>query len=459
MTIYQSVLDLIGRTPLVYLNSLGKGLPGRICAKLEYMNPGGSVKDRIALPMIEAAEKEGKLKPGGTIIEGTSGNTGVGLALAAAIKGYKAVFTIQDKQSREKINLLKAFGAEVVVCPTAVEPEDPRSYYSVSKRLSEELPNAFYPYQYGNDNNPRAHYESTGPEIWEDTEGKLDYFVCGLGTGGTATGVGRYLKEKNSDVKIVGADPIGSMYYDYFHSGKVVPAHTYLTEGIGEDFFPTTMDFEVLDDCVQVSDKESFLMARRLAREEAIFTGGSGGTAMVAALETARKANEGDLIVVLLPDSGQRYLSKVFNDEWMRENQFIETGVRMSARDVVAFKRGRIGDLKSVAPDTPLSEALADMKRLEISQLPVFDGGQPVGCVYEDHMIDLLLEGRDLSNLVCREIMGDSFPVVDQSETLGVIAQMIGPKTPAVLVKMDDTYEIITKYDLLNCITADGGQA
>ncbi|MBI4052310.1 MAG: cysteine synthase family protein, partial [Elusimicrobia bacterium] len=310
---FENILEAVGNTPLIRLNRINRGLKPQIYIKAEFLNPGGSVKDRIALTMIEEAEKKGLLKPGGTIIEGTSGNTGIGLALVAALKGYKIVFTITDKQSREKINFLKALGAEVIVCPTAVAPEDPRSYYSVAKALAKEIPNAFYPNQYDNPKNPEAHYKTTGPEIWKDSEGKITHFVAGMGTGGTLSGVGRYLKERNPKVKIVGVDPEGSLYYDFFHHKKTVQAHTYKVEGIGEDFFPTTMDFRVVDDVIRVTDRDSFLMTRRLARMEGIFSGGSAGSAVWAGLKMAEKLTEKDFLVILIPDTGMRYLSKIYN--------------------------------------------------------------------------------------------------------------------------------------------------
>src|ERR1700693_3127647 len=303
-----NILEAIGNTPLVRLNRINQGLKPQMYVKADYTNPGGSVKDRIGVTMIDDAEKRGLLKPGGTIIEGTSGNTGMGLALVAVVRGYKMVFTITDKQSKEKIDLLKAFGAEVIVCPTAVEPDDPRSYYSVAKKLAREIPNSFYPNQYENPMNPEAHYQTTGPEIWEDSEGKITHFVCGMGTGGTISGVGRYLKEKNPNVKIIGVDPIGSLYYEFVKRGETVKAKTYVVEGIGEDFFPGTMNLKILDDVVQVNDEECFVWARRLAKQEGIFTGGSGGGCIAGALRVARDLKKGDLLVAFLPDSGSRYL-------------------------------------------------------------------------------------------------------------------------------------------------------
>src|SRR3989449_1874401 len=334
----KNILEAVGRTPIVRLNRITGDSKAQVYVKADYLNPGGSVKDRIGISMIDEAEKKGLLKPGGTIIEGTSGNTGMGLALVAAVRGYKMVFTITDKQSKEKVDLLKALGAEVIVCPTAVEPDDPRSYYSVAKKLAREIPNSFYPNQYDNPMNPEAHYRTTGPEIWEDSEGKITYFVCGVGTGGTISGVGKYLKEKNPAIQIVGVDPEGSLYYDFHKTGQVGKARTYVVEGIGEDFFPTTMDMKILDDVIQVNDEECFVVARRLVKLEGIFTGGSGGGCISGALRLAKELGPEDFVVAFMPDTGMRYLSKVYNDEWMRERGYVESAVPITAGGVVNAK-------------------------------------------------------------------------------------------------------------------------
>lgn len=453
-----NVLEAIGRTPLVRLNSVTRGLKATICAKLEYMNPGGSVKDRIGIAMIEDAERRGLLKPGGTLIEGTSGNTGVGLALAAVVKGYRMIFTITDKQSREKIDLLKAFGAEVIVCPTAVPPDDPRSYYSVARKLSREIPNSFYPNQYYNPNNPRAHYETTGPELWEQTEGKITHFVCGVGTGGTITGVAKYLKEKNPKVKIVGADPVGSLFYDFFHTGKIVEAHTYKVEGIGEDIFPSTLDFSLLDDIIQVSDKDIFLAARRLVKEEGLLSGGSAGAPMHAALRLAEGLDEKGLVVILLPDSGVKYLRKVYNDEWMRENQFFDPVVRLTGADLIREKPGGFRELITVAPNETAQAALALMQEREISQVPVFEEQTPVGTLHEDGVIDLLVMGKNLREISVREVMGPSLPVLPRTAGLDQIASTVTRGASAVLVDAGNgTFGILTKYDILHLMAKQGG--
>lgn len=452
---YNNILEAIGHTPLVRLNRIARGSKGQVYAKCDYLNPGGSVKDRIGISMIEEAERQGLLKPGGTIVEGTSGNTGMGLALVAVVKGYKAVFTMTDKQSKEKVDLLKAMGADVIVCPTAVAPDDPRSYHSVVDKLSREIPNAHHPNQYQSPANPDCHYRTTGPEIWEDSEGQITQFVCGMGTGGTITGVGRYLKEKNPKVQIIGVDPAGSLLYEFFHSGKVGKAETYKVEGIGEDFFPTTLDFSVIDEVIRVTDKESFLWTRRLARMEGIFAGGSAGSAMAGAMRVVPSLTEQDFLVVFIPDTGMRYLSKVYSNEWMRDNRYFESSVPLTAAEIVQAKSasGPPGHLVTVAPSDTLDVALERMQSHDFSQLPVFENGVPVGALYEDALLSLILEGKDLKKLVVREVMGEAFPVVAATAAIDQLTAHITRDCPAVFVDLGNShYEILTKYDLLHAI-------
>ena len=455
MAKYQNILESLGNTPLVRLNRLGKEVPADVYVKADYLNPGGSVKDRIAIWMIDEAERKGLLKPGGTIIEGTSGNTGMGLALVAAVRGYKVVFTINDKQSREKIDALKAFGAEVIVCPTAVEPDDPRSYYSVARKLAREIPNSFYPNQYENPMNPEAHYHTTGPEIWKDSEGKITHFVAGIGTGGTISGVGKYLKEQNPAVKVIGVDPVGSLYYDYVKSGTIGKAKPYVVEGIGEDFFPGAMNLKIMDDIIQVTDEECFVWARRLAKKEGLFTGGSGGGCVHAALRVAESCKKGDFIVAFLPDSGSRYISKIFNDGWMREHGYAESEVALTAVDVLRFKHenGKRRDLIIVRPSETIFHALQTMQQQDISQLPVFEDTNPIGTIYEDQILNLALQGKDLRKLVIREVMGASLPVVSSNAPVERVTYLLSHEGPAVFVEIEPgKYEILTKFDLMDTI-------
>ncbi len=452
---YNNILEAIGRTPLVRVNRLARHCAGEVYAKCDYLNPGGSVKDRIAVSMIDEAENKGWLPPGGTIVEGTSGNTGMGLALVAVVRGYKAIFTMTDKQSKEKIDLLKAMGADVIVCPTAVEPHDPRSYHSVVDKLAHDIANAYHPDQYHNPSNPEVHYRVTGPEIWDDSEGRITHFVAGMGTGGTMTGIGRYLKEKNPGVRIIGADPVGSILFEFFHQGKVGKAETYKVEGIGEDFFPSALDFSVIDDMIQVPDKESFLWARRLARSEGIFAGGSAGTAMAAAVKVMPELKPGDFMVIFIPDTGLRYLSKVYNNEWMKDNRFVESSIPLTAEEIVLAKRNMIAarDLVTVSPSDSVAQALERMQENDFSQVPVFDDGVPVGALYEDDILNLAIGGRDLRGVVVREVMGESFPIVAPSASIDQITAYITRECPAVFVDMGNhRFEILTKYDLLHAV-------
>ena len=395
LRVYDNILQAIGKTPLVRLSRVGRGLPCLLYAKVESFNPGGSVKDRIALNMIEEAERSGRLKPGGTVVESTSGNTGVGLAIACALKGYKAAFVMPDKMSQEKIQLLRAYGARVVITPTAVEPEDPRSYYNVAKRIVSETPNAILANQYHNPENPHSHYLTTGPEIWEQTQGRVTDVVVGMGTGGTISGVGRFLKEQNPDIQMVGVDPSGSILLETWQQGHVpedVQPSTYKVEGIGEDFLPSTLDLSVIDAVLRVTDKESFLWTRRLVKEEGIFCGGSSGSAVAAAVRYAKNLPTGHLVVVILPDSGSRYLSKVFDDKWMRENSFLETEwSEISLRDVLAKKVSP--ELITARLDDRISDVIGRMKRYDISQMPALDvDGNIAGLVTEVDLLKYMLE-------------------------------------------------------------------
>lgn len=456
---HNSILETVGNTPLIKLNHIAPDVEATLLAKVEYFNPGQSVKDRIALKMLEDAEKEGKIKPGGTIIEGTSGNTGMGLALAAVVKGYKCIFTTTDKQSMEKVYLLRALGAEVRICPTNVEPDDPRSYYSVAKRLNEEIPNSWYPNQYDNPSNAKAHYESTGPEIWEQTEGKITHFVAGMGTGGTVSGTAKFLKEKNPDVKIVGIDSVGSIYKSYFETGEFDKKHIapYLTEGIGEDIIPENMNFELLDEIVQCPDKEAFLTTRDLARKEGLFIGGSCGAAVWGAIEYAKNAKltKDDVVVIILPDSGTRYVSKVYNDEWMRQNGFLSSSHNLSVSDILSFKAKQSveGELASVSPQDTLEDAISQMNKLDISQLPVFAEGKQVGSLQETSILNYLLTDPSAKMNAVSEVMNDPFPEVDADVNLEELSSLLTKEVPAVVVKEgEQVKQIITKSDLINTI-------
>ncbi len=447
------ILAAIGHTPMVRINRITRGVPGTVVAKLETFNPGNSIKDRMAVKMIEDAERAGKLKPGGTIIEGTSGNTGMGLAIAAVIKGYRCIFTTTDKQSKEKIDALKAFGAEVIVCPTNVDPEDPRSYYSVSSRLEKEVPNSWKANQYDNLSNTAAHYEQTGPEIWEQTDGRVTQLVVGVGTGGTVSGVGRYLKERNPKIKVWGIDTYGSVFKKYketgiFDKNEIYP---YVTEGIGEDFLPRNVDFDVIDHFEKVTDKNAALMTRRIAREEGIFAGNSAGAAMAGLLQLKEHFTPDDLIVVIFHDHGSRYLGKMFNDEWMREKGFLEkTG--MAARDLVAS--GVSGELLSIEGNQPVEAAVKLMGEHDFSQISITHEGRLVGSLNETQLYNELLRDPSIKSRPVETIMQPAFPFVDVSTPVELLSTMITPESPAVLVrdfKTDKTF-IITRSDVIRVL-------
>lgn len=455
---HNSILETIGNTPLVKLNAVTEGLQATVLAKVEYFNPGHSVKDRIALKMVEDAEKAGLLRPGSTIIEGTSGNTGMGLALTAVVKGYNCIFTTTDKQSMEKINLLRALGAEVRICPTNVEPDDPRSYYSVAKRLSKEIPNAFYPNQYDNLSNTQAHYESTGPEIWEQTEGKVTHFVAGMGTGGTITGTAKYLKEQNPDIKVIGIDSIGSVYKSYFKTRvfdktQIAP---YLTEGIGEDIIPGNVDFDYIDEVIQCPDRDAFLTTRALARREGLFVGGSCGSAVWGAIQYIREKQLGadSVVVVLLPDSGTRYVSKIYNDEWMQTNGFLGETSTFKALDIVKLKQSRGDGLLTVDVATSLGEAITLMNKESISQVPVTDGNEIVGSLSDSRILAKLMEDPSFRNDSVGNIMEKPFPVVPIDLRVDQISKLFDKSNGAVLVKYPDSrLDIITKSDLIQALS------
>ncbi len=446
---YRNVLETIGSTPLVKLGRSVENCKPLVFAKVEFFNPGGSVKDRIGLVMIEEAEREGRLNPGGTIVEATSGNTGMGLAIAAAVKGYRCVFTLPDKMSIEKILLLRAFGAEVIVTPTAVPHESPESYTEVAKRIVRETPNSILANQYYNPRNPEAHYQTTGPEIWEQTGGQIDYFVCGIGTGGTISGVGKYLKEKNPDVKVVGVDPKGSLLREYFYTKKMSPDFkTYKVEGIGQDFVPGALHFEFIDEMIEVTDKESFLAARRLTREEGIFVGGSSGTALAGTLKLAERLLEKDVVVVLLPDTGERYLSKIYNDDWMRENRFL-IPERITLRFVLQAKRG-VPQLISIDPVTTVRKALDLLSEHNISQLPVLDKGTSVGSVDESELMSAVLGNPALFDAPVSSLMEPPFPAVHIDENINQAIAFLSKKHPAVLVTDEGKVSgIVTRFDVI----------
>lgn len=450
--IYDNILETIGNTPMIKLNKIAEDIPGTILAKVEYFNPGHSVKDRMALKMIENAEKEGKLKPGGTIIECTSGNTGMGLALAAIVKGYKLICTLSDKQSKEKMDILRAMGAEIHVCPTNVAPEHPDSYYSVASRLNKEIPNSFYPFQYDNMGNTEAHYESTGPEIWQQTEGKITHFVVGVGTGGTISGVGKYLKEKNPNIKIWGADTYGSVFKKYHETGEFDEneIYSYITEGIGEDILPKNVNFDVIDHFEKVTDKDGALVTRELAKKEGLFLGYSAGSAFQVIRQMKHELKEDDVVVVLFHDHGSRYVGKVYNDDWMRDRGFLNNE-NATAMDLV---RGHMNlPLITVKSGELVSHAIQKMQQYDISQVPVVKDEEFVGSLDDTRLFQMIMKDATTGDKTVEEVMDSPFPMVDATDEVKAVARHISKETSAVLVKLPQNgHHIITKHDLIGAL-------
>lgn len=450
----KNILETIGNTPLVQINKITKDLPCTVLAKIETTNPGNSIKDRMALKMIEDAEKQGLIKPGYTIIEGTSGNTGMGLAIAAVIKGYKCIFTTTDKQSKEKFDALKAFGAEVIVCPTDVEPEDPRSYYSVSSRLIKEVPNSWKPNQYDNLSNGAAHYESTGPEIWEQTEGKITHLVVGVGTGGTITGTGRYLKEMNPNIKVLGIDTYGSVFKKYKETGEFDKneIYPYITEGIGEDFLPANVDFSIIDHFEKVTDKDAAMMTRRIPREEGIFAGNSAGSAMAGILQMGHMFKPDDVVVVIFHDHGTRYLGKMFNEDWMRDRGFLMNDQTRAIQLIDSHKHLK---LVTANENQSVESALKMMRKYFISQLPVVnDAGDFTGSLNDTALFNMLLENHEIKAQTVKEVMSAPFPFVKPDAYMDEVSKMITKDNAAVMVKdlMGDVH-IITRQDIIEAIS------
>ena len=445
-----SILETIGNTPLIRLNKITKELPCTVLAKVEYFNPGNSIKDRMAVKMLEVAEKEGKIKPGGTIIEGTSGNTGMGLALAACVKGYKCIFTTTDKQSKEKADILKAIGAEVIVCPTNVEPEDPRSYYSVSKRLAAEVPNSWYVNQYDNLANRLAHYEQTGPEIWEQTEGKITHLVVATGTGGTIVGTGHYLKEKNPGIKVWAIDSYGSLLKKYFDTGELdeKEVYPYISEGFGEDFVPANYDMKYIDRFEKVTDKDGAIMARRIAKEEGLFCGYSAGSCLQGLMQLKSELKKGDVVVCIFHDHGSRYVAKIYNDQWMMERGFLEV---KTFKDLVSGRGTK--KLLTISPKQKVAEAIALMKKYDIENVPVMNGEGIIGSLSEGGLFDKILSDPEIKNQTVEAVMEKEYPVVAFDTPVEKLSKLISKQTGAVLSK-DETgdYHIVTKYDIIQSL-------
>ncbi len=448
----ENILGTIGNTPLVKINKLAEGIPGLVLSKYETFNPGNSTKDRMALKMVEDAEADGRLQPGGTIIEGTSGNTGMGLALAAIIKGYKMICVLSDKQSKEKMDILRAVGSRVVVCPTNVEPDDPRSYYSTSARLAKETPNSWYVNQYDNPSNAAAHYESTGPEIWKQTDGKVTHFIVGVGTGGTISGVGKYLKEQNPNVKIWGIDTYGSVFKKYHETGifdenEIYP---YVTEGIGEDILPKNVDFSVIDGFTKVTDKDAAIWTQKLSKTEGMFLGNSAGAAMKGIHQLKEHFNENDVIVVLFHDHGSRYVGKMYNDEWMKQMGYVEDEATIAA-DLI--KNHANLPLVTVKAEEIVLHAIERMKKYKISQIPVEDVTGIIGSLDETDLLRKFMENKDIELLPIREVMGAPFPIVQKNTSIEEVSKLIDKDRNAVLVELEDgKHHIITKHDIIGAL-------
>ncbi len=445
-----NILETIGNTPLIKLNKVTKDIPATVLAKVDYFNPGNSIKDRMALKMVEVAEQEGKLKPGGTIIEGTSGNTGMGLALAACVKGYKCIFVTTDKQSKEKADILKAVGAEVIVCPTNVLPDDPKSYYSVAKRLSKEIPNSMYMNQYDNLANRQAHYESTGPEIWEQTEGKITHLVCTAGTGGTITGAAMYLKEKNPNIKIWAIDVYGSLLTKYYRTGEIDmnEVHPYISEGFGEDFVPENYDMKVIDAFEQVTDKDGAVMARRIAKEEGLFCGYSAGSCLQGLMQLKSTLTKDDLVVCIFHDHGSRYVGKIYNDQWMMERGFLDV---KTFKDIVSGRSTK--RLVTIEPACTVSEAVELMKKYDIEQIPVMREGNSIGAVSESGLFQKIFSNHEIKNATVESVLEPGYPVVDFDTPVERIGSLITKENGAVLAKDEKgEYHIVTKYDVIQSL-------
>jgi cystathionine beta-synthase len=447
----ENLLDLIGNTPILKLNKIAENLPGTIYAKLEFLNPGGSIKDRIGISMIKAAEAQGLIKPGYTIVEPTSGNTGLGLAMAAIAKGYKMIFTMPDKMSKEKIDLLKAFGAKVIVTPTNVPPDHPANYIKVAERIVKETPNSFMPNQYFNKANPQAHYQTTGPEIWEQTQGKIDILVASMGTGGTISGIARFVKEKKSNVHIVGVDPEGSMYHHAYYGTKG-ETHSYKVEGIGEDFLPSNVDFKLIDEIVTVTDKEAFLTARELTQKEGVFAGGSAGAATFAALQVARRPeNKGKLIVVILPDTGRNYLNKIYSDDWMTENGYLEgKEEKISVSHLLSTKINKINRLVTIHPDSEIGQAISLMQKFGISQLPVISDNVQVGSIREIVIMKKLTDKTGSSNEKVSEFMDPPLPTVKIDDKIAAPLNLLKTQNAIAVTQNGKVIDIITTIDVVN---------